>query len=66
MLRPRSAVLILMLALVVPMIGCDSGDDAAPDEVTVNGAEITDRQRAMLDIVDGYIAAWSATQSRRS
>ncbi len=61
MLRPRSAALILLLALVVPTVGCDSGNDASADEVTVNGAEITDRQRDMLDIVDGYVAAWSAT-----
>lgn len=60
-LKPRSITVILLLALVLPTIGCDSSNDVSPDAVTVNGTEITDRQRDMLDIVDEYVAAWSAT-----
>lgn len=56
----RSTALVALLALAVAVPACGTAGEA-PDAVTVNGVEITDRQHEMLAIVDDYITAWGDT-----
>jgi hypothetical protein len=60
MLEARSAIVVVLLALI-PATACGGNDDVSPDALTASGAEITERQRDMLDFTDEYVAAWGDT-----
>lgn len=59
-LRLRPVACVAVMATLVLGAGC--GDDGAdPGSVSPGAEELTDRQSEMVDVVEGYVQAWAAT-----